>query len=62
MILINIELFKETSKKLSNKVKLNEMSMKKIEDKMNTISLLESFTNEMFNRYYITDPPILKEI
>ena len=35
--------------------------MKKIEDKMNTISLLESFTDEMFSRYYITNPPILKK-
>ena len=35
--------------------------MKKIEDKQNTITLLESFTDELFDRYYITHPPTLKK-
>ena len=33
----------------------------KIEDKSKMISVLESFTDQMFNRYYITNPPIVKK-
>ena len=33
----------------------------KIEDKAKMISLLESFADRMFERYYITNPPIVKK-
>ena len=33
----------------------------KIEDKTKMISVLESFTDQMFNRYYITNPPTIKK-
>ena len=33
----------------------------KIEDKSKMVSVLESFTDQMFNRYYITNPPTIKK-
>ena len=33
----------------------------RIEDKSKMISILESYTDKMFDKYYITNPPILKK-
>ncbi len=33
----------------------------KIEDKSKMISVLESFSDQMFNRFYIVNPPTIKK-
>ena len=33
----------------------------RIEDKSKMINILESYTDKMFDKYYITNPPILKK-
>ena len=33
----------------------------KIEDKSKMVNVLESFTDQMFNKYYITNPPTVKK-